>query len=287
MKKSNLGGNLQGLMNKSGNYHSYYRGNESNSSMDVILDTKALTTIFYYFQKKEKVIFVDHHKELKLLDDSLKIYLKNIIQELIEHNRRRTYSKYLIFPKHFRIISYGINVQRDPDPVINEKKNKLFPKKNITLMRTINVDKKLQLLDKYNSVKKNIKMEEPSPEKEIERKSLNNNSESDDESDFFQKNKRKNSEEIENKSINTDNNDKSEYQGILNVHQSHELTNNKLFAFKKYPINKIELKDLVFYLEENQTIPLNKHVLYKAYIDMTTPKNKNNDKAEENAKNLV
>ena len=287
MKKSNLGGNLQGLMNKSGNYRSYYRGNESNSSKDVILNTKALSNLFYYIQKKEKITFIDPPKELKLLDDSLKIYLKNIIQELIEHNRRRTYSKYLIFPKHFRIISYGINVQRDPDPVINEKKNKLFPKKNITLMRTINVDKKLQLLDKYNSVKKNIKMEEPSPEKEIERKSLNNNSESDDESDFFQKNKRKNSEEIENKSINTDNNDKSEYQGILNVHQSHELTNNKLFAFKKYPINKIELKDLVFYLEENQTIPLNKHVLYKAYIDMTTSKNKNNDKAEENAKNLV
>ena len=35
MKKSNLGGNLQGLMNKSGNYRSYYRGNESNSSKDV------------------------------------------------------------------------------------------------------------------------------------------------------------------------------------------------------------------------------------------------------------
>ena len=285
MKKSNLGGNLQGLMNKSGNYRSYYRGNESNSSMDIILDTKALTTIFYYFQKKEKVTFVEHHKELKLLDDSLKIYLKNIIQELIEHNRRRTYSKYLIFPKHFRIISYGINVQRDPDPVINEKKNKLFTKKNITLMRTINVDKKLQLLDKYNAIKKNKKMKEPSPEKEIEKKSLDNNSESDDESDFFQKNKRKYSEEIENKSINTDNNDKSEYQGILNVHQSHELTNNKLFAFKKYPINKIELKDLIFYLEENQTVPLNKQVLYRAYIDMTMPKNQNNDKAEENIKN--
>lgn len=285
MKKSNLGGNLQGLMNKSGNYRSYYRGNESNSSMDIILDTKALTTIFYYFQKKEKVTFVEHHKELKLLDDSLKIYLKNIIQELIEHNRRRTYSKYLIFPKHFRIISYGINVQRDPDPVINEKKNKLFTKKNITLMRTINVDKKLQLLDKYNAIKKNKKMKEPSPEKEIEKKSLDNNSESDDESDFFQKNKRKYSEEVENKSINTDNNDKSEYQGILNVHQSHELTNNKLFAFKKYPINKIELKDLIFYLEENQTVPLNKQVLYRAYIDMTMPKNQNNDIAEENIKN--
>jgi hypothetical protein len=157
MKKSNLGGNLQGLMNKSGNYRSYYRGNESNSSKDVILNIKALSNLFYYIQKKEKIAFIDPPKELKLLDDSLKIYLKNIIQELIEHNRRRTYSKYLIFPKHFRIISYGINVQRDPDPVINEKKNKLFPKKNITLMRTINVDKKLQLLDKYNSVKKKYK----------------------------------------------------------------------------------------------------------------------------------
>ena len=155
MKKSNLGGNLQGLMNKSGNYRSYYRGNESNSSKDVILNKTVLGSIFYYFQKREKITFVDPPKELKLLDDSLKIYLKNIIQELIQHNRRRTYSKYLIFPKHFRIISYGINVQRDPDPVINEKKNKLFAKKNITLMRTINVDKKLQLLDKYNSIKKN------------------------------------------------------------------------------------------------------------------------------------
>ena len=287
MKKSNLGGNLQGLMNKGGNYYSYYKSNESNSLKDVILNKSILSSFFYHIQKKEKVTFVDPPKELKLLDDSLKIYLKNIIQELIEHNRRRTYSKYLFFPKHFRIISYGINVQRDPDPVINEKKNKLFSKKNITLMKTINVDKKLKLLDKYNAIKKNKKIEEPSPEEEIEKKSLDNNSENDDESDFFQKNKRKNSEDIENKSINTDNNDKSEYQGILNVHQSHELTNNKLFAFKKYPINKIELKDLIFYLEENQTIPRNKQVLYRAYIDMTMPKKQNNDKAEENIKNSI
>ena len=287
MKKSNLGANLQGLMNKGGNYRSFYKSNDTIISKDSILNTNVINTIFINFQKKESLLFLHPNQQLKLLNNSLKTYLKNIIQELIEHNRRRIYSKYLFFPKHCRIISYGVNVRRDPDPVINEKKNKLFPSKNLTLMRTINVDKKLELLDKYNATKKNKKIEEPSPEKEVENKSLNNNSESDEELDFFQKNKRKNSEEIENKSINTDNNDKSEYQGILNVHQSHELTNNKLFAFKKYPINKIELKDLVFYLEENQTIPLNKHVLYKAYIDMTTPKNKNNDKAEENAKNLV
>ena len=286
MKKSNLGANLQGLMNKGGNYRSFYKSNDTIISKDSILNTNVINTIFINFQKKESLLFIHPNQQLKLLNNSLKTYLKNIIQELIEHNRRRIYSKYLFFPKHCRIISYGVNVRRDPDPVINEKKNKLFPSKNLTLMRTINVDKKLELLDKYNATKKNKKIEEPSPEKEVENKSLNNNSESDEELDFFQKNKRRNSEEIENKSINTDNNDKIEYQGILNVHQSHELTNNKLFAFKKFKMGKIELKDLIFYLEENQAISMNKQVLYKAYIEMTMPKNQSN-RIEENAKNSI
>ena len=286
MKKTNLGANLQGLMNKGGNYRSFYKSNDTIISKDSILNTNVINTIFINFQKKESLLFIHPNQQLKLLNNSLKTYLKNIIQELIEHNRRRIYSKYLFFPKHCRIISYGVNVRRDPDPVINEKKNKLFPSKNLTLMRTINVDKKLELLDKYNATKKNKKIEEPSPEKEVENKSLNNNSESDEELDFFQKNKRKNSEEIENKSINTDNNDKIEYQGILNVHQSHELTNNKLFAFKKFKMGKIELKDLIFYLEENQAISMNKQVLYKAYIEMTMPKNQSN-RVEENAINSI
>ena len=77
---------------------------------------------------------------------------------------------------------------------------------------------------------------------------------------------------MDNKSNNSHNN-KKEYQGILNVHQSHELTSNKLFAFKKFRMSKVELKDLIFYLEENQATSLNKQILYKAYIDMTIPKN--------------
>ena len=271
--KVNLGGNLQGLISKSGNYRSLYRGTDFTNSKDFILNPDILNDIFQKFQIKEKVSFINASQSLKLLDTSLKIYLKNIIQELIEHNRRRTYSKYLFFPKNIRVITYGINVQRDPDPVVNDKKNKLFPQKSLTLMRTMNIDKKLELLDKYNTLKKNKKIKEPSPQKEIENKS-EENSES-DESDFFKRKKIKKSENIDNKSINSIYNDKNEYQGILNVYQSHELTSNKLFAFKKFKMGKIELKDLIFYLEENQTIPLNKQVLYRAYIDMTTPKNKN------------
>lgn len=271
--KVNLGRNLQGLISKSGNYRSLYRGTDFTNSKDFILNPDILNDIFQKFQIKEKVSFINASQSLKLLETSIKIYLKNIIQELIEHNRRRTYSKYLFFPKNIRIISYGINVQRDPDPVINDKKNKLFPQKSLTLMRTMNIDKKLELLDKYNTLKKNKKIKEPSPQKEIENKS-EENSES-DESDFFKRKKIKKSEDLDNKSINSINNDKNEYQGILNVYQSHELTSNKLFAFKKFKMGKVELKDLIFYLEENQTIPLNKQILYKAYIDMTTQKNKN------------
>ena len=232
-----------------------------------------LNEIFQNFQKTENISFTNANQVIKLLDNSLKIYLKNIIQELIEHNRRRTYSNYIFFSKHNRIISYGINVQRDPDPVINEKKNKLFPQKNLKLMRTLNIDKKLDLLDKYNSIKQNKKIEKISPQKELDNKSEENSENS--ESDFFQRNKRKKNNDNENMSnkSNSIDNDQNEYQGILNVHQSHELTSNKLYAFKKYKMSKVELKDLIFYLEENQTIPLNKQVLYKAYIDMTMPKN--------------
>ena len=269
----NPGINLQGLSSKSGNYRSYYRGIDSPNSKNIILNMNILNEIFQNFQKTENISFTNANQAIKLLDNSLKIYLKNIIQELIEHNRRRTYSNYIFFSKHNRIISYGINVQRDTDPVINEKKNKLFQQKNLKLMRTLNIDKKLDLLDKYNSIKQNKKIEKISPQKELDNKSEENSENS--ESDFFQRNKRKKSNDIDNQSnkSNSIDNDQNEYQGILNVHQSHELTSNKLYAFKKYKMSKVELKDLIFYLEENQTIPLNKQVLYKAYIDMTMPKN--------------
>ena len=288
--KVNLGINLQGLTSKSGNYRSIYRGSDFPNSRNTILNINAFEKLVQTFQNKEKITFNNPNLIIKLLDNSLKIYFQNIIQELIEHHRRRTYSNYLLFPKHNRIISYGINVQRDPDPNINEKKNKLFSQKNLKLMRTINIDKKLDLLDKYNAIKKNKKIEDISPQKEIENQSEENSENS--ESDFFQRNRIKKADENDNKSVKSNNsefNEQNDYQGILNVHQSHELTSNKLYAFKKYKMSKVELKDLIFYLEENQTIPLNKQVLYKAYIDLTIPKliNNNNQIEEDKDDDLI
>ena len=276
---------LPGLSNKGGDYRSIYKGNEYFNPKDMILNQN-IFKMFQILQKKENINLINANQSIKLLNNSLKIYLQNIIQELIQHNRRRNYSKYILFSKHSRIISYNINVQRDPNPIINEKKNKLFHKKNLTLMRTINVDKKLDLLDKYNSIKNNKEIKGLSPEKEKEEKIEENSESNDDDDDFFQKKKRKKSEEQSNNKNDSDNDDKKEYQGILNVHQSHELTSNKLHAFKKFKMGKIELKDLVFYLEDNQTIPLNKQLLYKAYTEMTVAGNKKKE-IEEDQNNII
>ena len=204
------------------------------------------------------------------LNNSLKEYLKNIIQKLIEYNRRRTYSKYFSFSKQNKIISYGINVQRDPNPLINAKKNKFFPQKKLTLMCTINVDKKLNLLNQYNALKSNKKYK--NEENEDVKKNIQNEHDSqknDDDSDscdydFFQKKQRKNSDD----DLEISNNNKK-YEGIMNVYQSHELTTNKNIPFKKNIKEAIQLKDLIYYLEENQTIPLNKILLIEAYTKMT------------------
>ena len=276
MKRGRIRGkvqiNLSGL-NKS-EYRSYLKRNENLNLKEIILNLQKLSELMKSFDLKESVTLDKSNESIKFLNNSLKEYLKNIIQELIEYNRRRTYSKYLSFSKQNKIISYGINVQRDPNPSINAKKNKFFPQKNLTLMCTINVDKKLELLNKYNALIKKTKYNKDYDEDEkiITKKSEDKEADKRDdasdssECDFFQKEKRKNSDEI--------NNNKKENKGIMNVYQSHELTTNKNIIFKRYQIGHIELKDLVYYLEENQTIPLNKQLLFNAYTEMTISGNK-------------
>jgi hypothetical protein len=266
------GGQLSGLNNKS-NYYSYYRGknieNLSNSQ-EIIINLNILQELILCFNKKENIKMNISNEAIKFLNNSLKEYLKNIIQKLIENNRRRTYSRYFTFNKQNKIISYGINVQRDINPLINAKKNKFFPQKSLSLICTINVDKKLNLLNQYNAIKLNKKYkneeEDDDDKNNIKKFNDKDSPKKDDgsdssECDFFQKEQRKSSEDIES--------NKKQYEGIMNVYQSHELTTNKNIPIKKNKKNRIELKDLIYYLEENQTIPWNKNILYEAYTEMT------------------
>lgn len=262
--------NLSGLINKS-DYYQYYKGKIENltNSKEIIINIKNLEELIACFNKKENFTLNISPELIKLLNNSLKEYLKNIIQKLIENNRRRTYPKYFSFNKQKRIISYAINVQRDQNPLINAQKNKFFPQKNLSLIYTINIDKKINLLNQYNAFKSNKKYKNEEDEDEKKNIYKYNNKESirkDDDSDssecdFFQKRQRNSSEEADN--------NKKQYEGIMNVYQSHELTTNKKILLKKNIKERIQLKDLIFYLEENQTIPLNKVLLYEAYNEMT------------------
>jgi hypothetical protein len=265
--------NLSGLAK--GEYlSSYIRMNQK----DIIFNLQNVFILTKYYENMESIAIDKSDEAIAFLNNALKEYLKNVIQKLIESNRRRTYSKYFTFSKQNKIISYGINVQRDPNPSINAKKNKFFPQKNLDLICTINVDKKLDLLNKHNALIKKTKYnkddeeddkiinDEKNDEKEGGRPG--EGSDSDEEYDFFQKDKKKRSKDINN------NNNNKEYLGIMNVYQSHELTTNKKMNFKKFNKGRIELKDLVNYLEDNQAIPLNKELLYKAYTEMTISGNK-------------
>ena len=265
--------NLSGLIR--GEYRSSYtRLNQK----DIIFNFENLFKLTKRYEMFESIAIDISNETKEFLNNALKEYLKNVIQKLIESNRRRTYSKYFSFSKQNKIISYGINVQRDPNPSINAKKNKFYPQKNLDLICTINVDKKLDLLNQHNAL---VKKRKYNKDEEEEDKIINDEkndekedgkpgegSDSDEEYDFFQKDKKKRSKEINN------NNNNKEYLGIMNVYQSHELTTNKKMNFKKFNKGRIELKDLVNYLEENQTVPLNKILLYKAYTAMTISENK-------------
>ena len=271
MKGSSI--NLSGLSNRSDNYYSFYKGRNSENlqnSKDFILNMDILNELMLRYNIKESVSIDASNEAKKFLNNSLKEYLKNIIQQLIEYNRRRTYSNNIIFTKHNKIISYGINVLRDSNPNTNAKKNKFFPTKKLNLMCTINVDKKLNLLNRYNALKNNKKYESDNEDEKKDAKNEDDNSEkkNDDgsdssECDFFQKKERKNSDDI--------GDNKKGYQGIMNVYQSHELTTNKNISFIKHRMGHVELKDLIYYLEENQMIPSNKKILFKAYTEMTLP----------------
>lgn len=266
--------NLSGLSNRNANYYAFYK--EKNlenlfTSKDCILNYNIFHKLIAKYKHKEKIPINTSIEAIKFLNNSLKEYLKNIIQQLIEYHRRRTYSNNIIFSKHNKIISYGINVLRDPDPNINNKKNQFYSPKNLNLMCTINVDKKLRLLKQYNALKNNKAYESDNEEDKKDMKNKgddeNGNIQKNDdgsdssECDFFPKKNRKNSDDI--------NDDKKGYQGIMNVYQSHELTTNKKFPIKKNKIGHIELKDLIHFLEENQTVPFNKKLLFRAYTEMT------------------
>ena len=204
----------------------------------------------------DSITIEKEEESIKFLEIMLKMYLKNNIQKLIEINRRRTYS--------FDLPNYKEKLKKIPIKCINYKNeiqkdgsSKLiyFPFKTFNIFYNEDVNKKLNLLEEYDSVKKG---------KKIEIKNEKNKSKNENDSD-----------------------DSKDENNIYDIYNSSDITKNS----KRYIIHKkrtIEIKDFIIFLESNIKTPMHRLLLQKAYIQMTLSKinnnneNKNNNNIEDN-----
>ena len=203
---------------------------------------------------KWKKITEKENETIKFLEIMLKMYLKNNIQKLIEINRRRTYS--------FDLPNYKEKLKKIPIKCINYKneiqKNGLtklifFPYKTFNIFYNEDVNKKLNLLEEYNSIKKGKKIDSN-----------------------YEKNKNEN-----------DSDDSKDENYYFNIYNSSDITkNSKRYIIKKK--RKIEIKDFIIFLESNIKTPMHRLLLQKAYIQMTLPKNNiiNNNENENDNNNF-
>ena len=202
----------------------------------------------------DSITIEKEEESIKFLEIMLKMYLKNNIQKLIEINRRRTYS--------FDLPNYKEKLKKIPIKCINYKneiqKNGLtklifFPYKTFNIFYNEDVNKKLNLLEEYHSIKKGKKIDSN-----------------------YEKNKNEN-----------DSDDSKDENYYFNIYNSSDITkNSKRYIIKKK--RKIEIKDFIIFLESNIKTPMHRLLLQKAYIQMTLPKNNiiNNNENENDNNNF-
>lgn len=203
--------------------------------------------------KEQSVIFEQSLDSIRFLSYNLETYLKNVLQQLIMYNRRRVYSYDIPFkPMHQKISLQTYNFKKE---ILPKEESKIIysPYKNLNVFFSGNVDNKIKLLNRYKKVKlkkKDEEIKEKSPIKDNDNK-INNNNDSDD--------------SIE---------EKTQYD--INIFKSGDVTRNCKVQIEEKSKKKIELQDLISFLENNDKTPLQRLILQKAYIKMTSPFIKNN-----------
>ena len=175
---------------------------------------------------------------INFLSQSLETYILNIIQRLIEINRKNNYSYNFPFKKNKKKIfiqTYNINKKFIGPKNIKYEYN---AKKLFTIFYPHDINENLNILNRYNELKylKKIK------------KKNNTNNKNEEDSD---------SEE--------ENNEKLNYL----VNNSSDITQN--IKLKINHKNVINLKDYINYLENNDKTNFDKILLHKAYIMQFTP----------------
>ena len=230
--------NLKGLTKNNNNYNSYFQNKIINLNNETIFNLNNLKNKIIEINKKQSVNIDMTDSTIKFLSQSLETYILNIIQRLIEINRKNNYSYNFPFKKKKKKIfiqTYNINKKFIGPKNIKYEYN---AKKLFTIFYPHDINENLNVLNRYNELKylKKIK------------KKNNTNNKNEEDSD---------SEE--------ENNEKLNYL----VNNSSDITQN--IKLKINHKNVITLKDYINYIENNDKTNFDKILLHKAYIMQFTP----------------
>lgn len=217
----------KGIMNKS------YMGSLKQEEFTIDINR---VRAFLKVRSNQKGINIDDSIEsLSFLDNMVKIYLKNIIQSMIFISRKRNYS--YMFPKKKegqKIAIRTYNYQREYAPT--EIKINLTNFKNFYIFYPMDVQKRIDIIQNYE--RKKLKEQKDKKEELIIKK-------------------RKNSDELSLKDDDEERYSTYDYA----IYDSPDCSSN----FKIHTIiRKIDLKDLIIYLEKNVNYPC-----YRKFLQVT------------------
>lgn len=205
---------------------------------------------------------------LKYLNANLEVYLKNTIQSLISIHRKRNYTKEVpISAKHKRINIETFNYK---NTIIAPKQQKVsfFPYKTYSLFYTSNNETCIRLLDAYKGKQRLLNEDNDDVDFFVSKSNKNDKKE-------YHNNNNNDSDDSGNEAVNAhdnvNDNDNSNDNAVikLNIFNSWDVTQNYKLQIPKEQKRKIQLKDLIIFLEKNERTPLHRILLHKAHLILT------------------
>ena len=145
--------NLKGLTKNNNNYNSYFQNKIINLNNETIFNLNNLKNKIIEINKKQNVNIDLTDSTINFLSQSLETYILNIIQRLIEINRKNNYSYNFPFKKNKKKIfiqTYNINKKFIGPKNIKYEYN---AKKLFTIFYPHDINENLNILNRYNELK--------------------------------------------------------------------------------------------------------------------------------------
>ena len=209
---------------------------------DFLLNTSAIVGRIRKANEMNEMIIEQTGESIKFLNMCLEIYLKNVIQALITYSRKRNYSYTLPYKANNKKINvHTYNYSRE---IITSREMKINyePFKTFSLFYTKDIPERIELLEKYKSLKETKNQEE------------------DKKPEAMQVDKEKQEEYQE-----------DDY--YCNVYNSSDITRNYKISIPQNKKRTINLTDLLLYLEKNQRTPFHRVLLHRISVFLSVQNN--------------